>query len=87
MKAFMGGVVPAAGSVSACTCGMVADGTAEIVWGADVAPWEASGAAGGAGAGSGSGGTESGDAGSGTAGVASSSRVWVGGWRGNSPLA
>ena len=45
----MGGVVPAAGSVSACTCGSVADGTAEIVWGADVATWEASGAAGGAG--------------------------------------
>ena len=61
----MGGVVPAAGSVSACTCGSVADGTAEIVWGADVATWEASGAAGGAGAGSGSGGTESGDAGPG----------------------
>ena len=45
----MGGVVPAAGSALACTCGSVADGTAGIVWGADVAPWEASGAAGGAG--------------------------------------
>ena len=51
----MGGVVPAAGSALACTCGSVADGTAGIVWGADVAPWEASGAAGGAGAGLGSG--------------------------------
>ena len=47
-----GGVVSAAGSALAFTCGSVADGTAGIVWGADVAPWEASGSAGGAGAGS-----------------------------------
>ena len=63
----MGGVVPAAGSALAFTCGSVADGTAGIVWGADVAPWEASGAAGWAGAGLGSGGMGSANAGSGTA--------------------
>ena len=45
MKALTGGVVPAAGSALAFTCGSVADGTVEVVWGADVAPWEASGRA------------------------------------------
>ena len=81
----MGGVVPAAGSALAFTCGSVADGTAGIVWGADVAPWEASGSAGGAGAGSGSGGTGLADAGSGTAGVAAASKVRVRSSRGSSP--
>jgi len=85
LKALIGGVVSAAGSALAFTCGSVADGTAGIIWGADVAPWEASGAAGGAGAGLGSGGEGSAGAGSGTAGVAAASRVWVRGWRGSSP--